>query len=204
MTPGSLLLPTLPSSCGGHATAFLHLPDRHTSGVECSSQGRKADKVGGRKHNLVLTLSTLTQKEWKAIPWITVLTFYDVVFFLQELALPSRTGNTLSVSFHAMKDTSGSPFPASCFLQQRNHNQPPALACKLQHHEKPSLRSFLWGMAQRNKKAEKVYATAKHKATLQTMTQRVRQKEERGENREADGGQHIERKTCDCHQRNVE
>lgn len=49
-------------------------------------------------------------------------------------------------------------------------------------------------MAQRNKKAEKVYATAKHNATLQTMTQRVRQKEERGENREADGGQHIEKK----------
>lgn len=54
--------------------------------------------------------------------------------------------------------------------------------------------------AQRNKKAEEVYVTATHSAqTLQTMTQRVRQEEERGASREADGGQDTERRMCDSH-----
>lgn len=91
ITPGSLPLHTLPWSSAGHAIILLHLPDRHTSGAESSFQGRQADKVGRTEHKLVLTLSPLTQMERKTIPWITVLTFYDMVFFLQ--GLPSQVQN---------------------------------------------------------------------------------------------------------------
>lgn len=58
-------------------------------------------------------------------------------------------------------------------------------------------------MTQRNKTAKKQYVTAKHNVTLQMVTQRIRQKGERGENKEADGGQCTERKACDYHQRNI-
>lgn len=58
-------------------------------------------------------------------------------------------------------------------------------------------------MTQRNKQAKQQYVRAKHNVTLWMMTQRVRQKGERGKNKEADGGEYTKRTACDYHQRNV-
>lgn len=174
---------SLPHFCDSHAAFLFHPPDRHQVSslpIKVGSQ----DTSRGMKHQH-LDFFNPNSKEAKShllnqIPD----TFYNAVFFPQELDLPSAEQGTRYV-FHA---TFSTLLAVSCLLLPPTEdiskdNQPQALARKLQDHKKPNLRSFLHQICaaqHKDTRKQRKYVSAKHNLTLWMMTQRVKQKE-RGE-----------------------